>query len=64
MMITGDKLETAENIGYLSYLIKENYKVFKITQEVDSAYTYLKDIITEVSDSKPFTLIIEGRHIK
>jgi magnesium-transporting ATPase (P-type) len=27
MMITGDKLETAENIGYLTNLIKRDYKI-------------------------------------
>lgn len=31
MMITGDKLETAENIGYLAHLIKENYLVFRLS---------------------------------
>lgn len=30
MMITGDKLETAENIGYLANFIKEESMVFRI----------------------------------
>ena len=30
MMITGDKLETAENIGYLANFIKQDSKVYKI----------------------------------
>jgi phospholipid-translocating ATPase len=29
-MITGDKLETAENIGYLSNFISQNSKVFRL----------------------------------
>jgi phospholipid-translocating ATPase len=30
VMITGDKLETAENIGYLSNFISQNSKVFRL----------------------------------
>jgi magnesium-transporting ATPase (P-type) len=33
MMITGDKLETAENIGYLAKLIKLNFKVVRLTAD-------------------------------
>ena len=29
MMITGDKLETAENIGYLANFIKQEAQVFR-----------------------------------
>ena len=29
-MLTGDKLETAENIGYATNLIAHNTKVFKV----------------------------------
>ncbi len=32
-MITGDKLETAENIGYLSNFIHEGSQVFRIKDE-------------------------------
>jgi phospholipid-translocating ATPase len=35
MMITGDKLETAENIGYLANFIKQDSKVFKIHADMD-----------------------------
>lgn len=34
MMITGDKLETAENIGYLAQLIREDYSVFRLSADV------------------------------
>ena len=34
MMITGDKLETAENIGYLSQMIKEDYKVVRLSSQI------------------------------
>jgi magnesium-transporting ATPase (P-type) len=34
MMITGDKLETAENIGYLSQLIREDYRVFRLSADL------------------------------
>lgn len=33
MMITGDKLETAENIGYLANFIKEEAKIFRFEAE-------------------------------
>lgn len=33
MMITGDKLETAENIGYLAHLIEEDYFVVKLSTD-------------------------------
>ena len=32
-MLTGDKLETAENIGYLCNLLDSSTKCFKITTE-------------------------------
>lgn len=36
-MLTGDKLETAENIGHATNLIAKDTKVFKIrTHDVDS----------------------------
>lgn len=39
MMITGDKLETAENIGYLSRLIKINFKVVRLTADTPDLRT-------------------------
>jgi len=32
VMITGDKLETAENIGYLSNLISKESRVFRLRE--------------------------------
>ena len=37
-MLTGDKLETAENIGYLSNLITKDSKVFRVPQNIDIGY--------------------------
>lgn len=34
-MITGDKLETAENIGYLAKLIKDEHKVVKLESNIE-----------------------------
>ncbi len=34
MMITGDKLETAENIGYLARLIKNDYQVVRLSSAI------------------------------
>jgi magnesium-transporting ATPase (P-type) len=48
MMITGDKLETAENIGYLAHLIKEHYLVFRLSTDItdiqDKALRIVKEI--------------------
>ena len=35
MMITGDKLETAENVGYLARLIREDFKVVRLTSGIE-----------------------------
>ena len=34
-MLTGDKLETAENIGYSCKLIKDNFIIWKISTLAD-----------------------------
>ena len=34
MMITGDKLQTAENIGFLANLIKKDFKIVHIRTNV------------------------------
>lgn len=48
MMITGDKLETAENIGYLAQLIKEHFLVFRLSTDItdiqEKAYRIVKEI--------------------
>jgi magnesium-transporting ATPase (P-type) len=38
-MLTGDKLETAENIGRSCNLVQNDMKVFYITPETDAAFT-------------------------
>lgn len=40
-MLTGDKLETAENVGYLCSLISKDTKVFRIQAEYMEEATYI-----------------------
>jgi phospholipid-translocating ATPase len=63
MMITGDKLETAENIGYLSQLIREDYRVYRLSADIDDVVRYCEYIRNQTIDGLPFTLVIEGRQI-
>lgn len=42
VMITGDKLETAENIGYLSSFIDMNSNVFRLKQNTADLETWLQ----------------------
>ncbi len=44
-MLTGDKLETAENIGYLCNLISRDTKVFRIQAEYMEEATYYISIL-------------------
>lgn len=41
VMITGDKLETAENIGFLSNFISENSKIYRLK---DGSQNFMADI--------------------
>ncbi len=64
MMITGDKLETAENIGYLTRLIKYNFKVVRLTNEVDDLRSECRRLFNDLcKDDKPVAVIIEGKQI-
>lgn len=63
MMITGDKLETAQNIGYLSELIREDYKVYSLSADIEDPVQYCENIRNQTIDGLPFTLIVEGKHI-
>lgn len=63
-MLTGDKLETAENIGNSSKLIKEDFKTIVIREEkdVDVAFGEIKNEVKKgsQSDRKSCALIIDG----
>lgn len=48
MMITGDKLETAENIGYLANLIKKEFKIVRIRSNVPDARELATGIVEEL----------------
>ena len=49
-MLTGDKLETAENIGRSCNLIQSNMRLFYITPEVN-ANTVLNEIRNHVNNN-------------
>lgn len=64
MMITGDKLETAENIGYLAQLIREEYAVFRLSAEVVELRERVGCIVRELeAQAREVSVIIEGRQI-
>jgi len=42
MMITGDKLETAENIGYLAKLFKKDDDIYHLSAKIDNVLTKCK----------------------
>ena len=48
MMITGDKMETAENIGYLARLIKEDFKVVKLESSIDNLQSKCEELLMEL----------------
>ena len=63
MMITGDKLETAENIGYLAKLIKDDYKVVKLESCIEDLRTKCEDLLVELEHDADIAVIVEGRQI-
>lgn len=65
-MLTGDKLETAENIGYSCKLIQENFHKLYILQDDDLRQKYeecLSQIKQLEKDGVSKTLLIEGNAI-
>ena len=65
-MLTGDKLETAQNIGYSCKLIQEDFK--KMTIEADDnlqmKYDEYKELIEQYNrGGKKKALLMEGRAI-
>lgn len=65
-MLTGDKLETAENIGYSCKLIQEDFKklYIKATDNLVQKYKECYDKIQEYNrTNQKRTLLIEGNAI-
>ena len=64
MMITGDKLQTAENIGYLARLIKENDIIYRLSANIENIVETTKQIVFEIEENnKDVSIIIEGKQI-
>ena len=64
MMVTGDKLETAENIGYLTRLIKYNFRVVRLTNEIEDLRSECRRLFNDLSkDDRPVSVVIEGKQI-
>ena len=63
MMITGDKLETAENIGYLAKFIKEEYKVVTFSANVVDLRSRCEDLLKDLDRDNDIALIVEGKQI-
>ena len=58
-MITGDKLETAENIGYLSNFIDSEAYVFRIRENTRDMELMVSDIVNSNKLSKGvFSVIV------
>jgi len=47
-MITGDKLETAENIGYSCALFRQNMEVFRINCALNSIQEHLDNVLQNI----------------
>lgn len=63
MMITGDKLETAENIGYLARLIREDFYVVRLVSDLEDIPTQSEKLLSQITNDVPVSVIIEGKQI-
>ena len=64
-MLTGDKLETAENIGRSCNLILPNFEVFRITEKIhEEVEQKLKEVKAKSDEffekQVPKALLVEG----
>jgi phospholipid-translocating ATPase len=62
-MITGDKMETAENIGYLAKLIKEDFKVVRLAATIADLRVRCEDLLIELEKDNRLAVLVEGRQI-
>ena len=64
-MLTGDKMETAENIGYSCRLIQQNFKKLYLTRE-EELQSKLEEFSNRLAQKNPqdkYCLIVEGKAI-
>lgn len=64
-MLTGDKLETAENIGRSCNLVQENFAVLKVNQKEKEGLAEKMQELVEITKNyvrieKPKAFLIEG----
>lgn len=65
-MLTGDKLETAENIGYSCRLIQQDFKKMYIMEndDLNTKYNELRGMVQAmVSKGERKCLLVEGKAI-
>ena len=64
-MLTGDKMETAENIGYSCRLIQPHFKKLYLSkeQELDSKLVEFGQILNSRAPGERYCLIVEGKSI-
>lgn len=65
-MITGDKLETAENIGVLSNFIQPHFAIYRITSDAEDIQGEVARIDSDIRDRQvaEFSILIEGTAIQ
>ena len=64
-MLTGDKLETAINIGKTCGLITNNFKVFTCNEsKIDACLALLATIAIKARKHKNSALVIEGHSLE
>lgn len=65
VMITGDKLETAENIGYLSNFITDQAKIYRLKENMPNWPYQITTIMADISMNQiyHFSVLVEGSMI-
>ena len=62
-MLTGDKMETAENIGYSCNLVQEGFEKIYLRKgdNPEEAYPAMESALRNRSRGQKFTLIVDGQ---
>ena len=63
-MLTGDKLETAESIGFSSQLLTEDMELIRVRTLADVRYTFTREKATYKTFLRKRSLLIEASALK